>query len=131
MIVSILIPFFPIVTTLMILNILDLRDLQPYDYDAIHNHFQPYPWNTIVYLRSSSLGFAYMNVAWIPILSTISIFGFFGTTKDAINDYRRLLLLFGLGKIFPRLYQEYEPDRRVGGSSQGSSGFASTISAAG
>jgi pheromone a factor receptor len=131
MVVSISIPFFPIVLTLTILNILDLKELKPYSYDAIHHHTEPYPWNTIVYLRAADLGFAYLNVSWIPILSAIPIFGFFGTTKDAMNDYRRLLLFFGLGKIFPPLYQEYDPDHRVGGSSNGSSNFTSTVSRAG
>lgn len=131
MVVCILIPYLPMILTLTVLNVLDLKELKPYSYDAIHKHVEPYPWNTIVYLRSSELDFAYTNIAWIPILSAIPIFGFFGTTKDAMNDYRRLLLLFGLGKIFPRLYQEHDPDHRVEGSSNASSNFASTASASG
>lgn len=131
MVIAILIPFLPIVTALAVVNILDMGGhILPYSYAAVHEHELPYPWNTITFLRSGDFNFAVMNIAWIPILSAIPMFMFFGTTKDAMNDYRRLLLLVGLGRVFPGLHQEYDPDRTVEGSSFGSGGSAANSSLA-
>ncbi|KAF7563820.1 hypothetical protein G7046_g288 [Stylonectria norvegica] len=115
MVLSILTPFLPIVITLAVLNILDATPLTPFDYDTIHNHPFPFKWNTIVYLPSNTVGFAYMNICYIPILSAVPIFIFFGMTKDAMNSYRRGLLKVGLGHVFPGLNEEYDPDREAYG----------------
>ncbi|KAI1021249.1 hypothetical protein LB505_000088 [Fusarium chuoi] len=44
-------------------------------------------------------------------------------TKDAMNSYRRGLLCLGFGCLFPKLHEEYDPDRTIGGSSSGHSRF--------
>lgn len=124
MIVSILVPYFPVVVVLAMFNIQHMGVLKPFDYDRIHNNAAPYPWNSIIYMDSGEVGFGGLNNAWIPILTTIPIFIFFGTTKDAINEYRRMGLKIGLGRFWPRLYEEYDPDRPVGGSGS----FGSTSS---
>ncbi|CAM1505352.1 Fc.00g109890.m01.CDS01 [Cosmosporella sp. VM-42] len=111
MVVSILTPFLPIVIALAVVNLLDATPLRSFDYDAIHNHGFPYPWDSVIYLPSNNIGFAYMNNGFIPILTAVPIFVFFGMTKDALNSYRRGLLRFGFGYIFPKLYEEYDPDR--------------------
>ncbi|RFU79987.1 pheromone receptor [Trichoderma arundinaceum] len=114
MVISILIPFLPIVLALTVANIIIASPLQPFDFNAIHNHGQgELPWNAIVYLPSSKITWAYMNICYIPIATAIPIFVFFGMTKDAMNCYRVILLYVGFGKAFPRLYEEYDPDSRV------------------
>ncbi|KAI9166739.1 Pheromone a factor receptor [Paramyrothecium foliicola] len=111
MVISILTPFLPVICTLTVLNIFDMGTLRPFNYNRIHNHAHPYPWNTILYVSSEELGFSFLNNAYIAILSSIPIFVFFGMTADAMNDYRRILLALGLGRFFPRLHREYDPDR--------------------
>lgn len=128
MVVSILAPFLPLVITLAVVNLMDSAPLKPFDYKAIHEYSFPFPWNTIVYLPSNNIGFAYMNIGYISILSALPVFIFFGMTKDAMNSYRRGLLMFGLGIIFPRLYQEYDPDRDAYADSSYGSRFMGSIS---
>ncbi|KAL7789940.1 pheromone receptor [Trichoderma ceciliae] len=114
MVISILIPFLPIVIALATINIIIASPLQPFDFNAIHHHGQgELPWNTIVYLPSSKISWPYMNICYIPIVTAIPVFVFFGMTKDAMNCYRVILLYVGLGRAFPRLYEEYNPDSRA------------------
>lgn len=112
MVVTILVPYLPIVLALAIVNMHASGGFKPYDFDAIHNH-GAVPWNTIIYLTSSQVHWAYINMCYLPIAATVPIFIFFGMTKDAMNCYRVVLLFFGLGKVFPRLHEEYDPDARV------------------
>lgn len=122
MVTSIIVPFFPVVVALAIANILANRPLLPFNYYDVHNHALPAPWNTIAFVPSGMINWAYMNNCYIPILSVVPIFVFFGLTKDAMNQYRLGFLFVGLGRIFPRLKEEYDPDRGPsGGSSLGSS----------
>ena len=114
MTVSLLVPFFPIVVALAVLNIKDLGPIEKYDYNAIHNRVYPYTWDSIIFMPSTTIPFSLMNLGYIPILSAIPVFIFFGTSKDALNDYRKVLVFIGLGKVFPRLDREYDPDSPVG-----------------
>lgn len=114
MVVAILVPFLPIVIALAIVNMRVAGALAPFDFNAIHHHGpDEIPWDTIIYLTSSEIHWSYMNMCYLPIVSTVPIFIFFGMTKDAMNCYRVVLLYLGLGKVFPRLYEEYNPDARV------------------
>ncbi|KAG6115499.1 hypothetical protein E4U14_000835 [Claviceps sp. LM454 group G7] len=133
MVISILIPFLPVVVALAVFNILQMRTngVLPYDYNKVHNHELPIPWSTVVLMPSSQISWALMVNCYIPILTSIPIFVFFGMTKDAINDYRRIALFFGLGVLFPSLRQMYDPDKSftVGDSSFGSRQTQSTVCA--
>ncbi|TWU73675.1 hypothetical protein ED733_004341 [Metarhizium rileyi] len=122
MVISILVPFLPIVVALSVLNILEMHGLKPYSYDQVHNHASPMAWNTIIFFSSGQISWTYMNNCYIPIATAIPIFVFFGLTKDAINHYRQVLLFLGFGAIFSSLHNEYDPDRSVStsGSSFGS-----------
>ncbi|KAH7170366.1 pheromone A receptor-domain-containing protein [Dactylonectria macrodidyma] len=122
MVVSILIPFFPIVVVLALLNIRHATPLQSFNYNTIHGTRFPFPWNTVTYLPSSQLEFAFINNCYINILSAIPVFIFFGMTKNAMNTYRQGCLRLGLGWFFPKLNVEYDPDR----DAYGSSGLSST-----
>ncbi|KAI6781093.1 uncharacterized protein J7T54_003260 [Emericellopsis cladophorae] len=135
MVISVLIPVYPMMLLIFVLNILDMGPATGYSYERIHAGLPGLPWNSIMLLPSSSLNFAVMNVSWLTIISCGPIFMFFGCTKDAINDYRIVLLKLGLGKIWPKLNQEYAPDRPAGWSqgscSQGTSRTGSTNPKAG
>ncbi|KAG6288298.1 hypothetical protein E4U46_003384 [Claviceps purpurea] len=131
MVISILIPFLPVVVALTVLNILQMHGVLPYDYNEVHNHDLPIPWSTVVLITSSQISWAVLANCYISILTAIPIFVFFGLTKDAINDYRRIALFLGLGVLFPSLRQMYDPDKSftVGDSSLGSRQMQSTVCA--
>ncbi|PNP57860.1 hypothetical protein THARTR1_02018 [Trichoderma harzianum] len=113
MVISILIPFLPVILALAAINIINAMPLQPFDFKAIHDNERALPWSAIIFLPSSQIGWKFMNICYVPIITAIPIFVFFGMTKDAMNSYRVVLLYVGLGKIFPKLYEEYNPDSRV------------------
>ncbi|KAF5696725.1 pheromone a factor receptor [Fusarium globosum] len=117
------IPYLPFVVTLAVLNMLKAFPLQPFDYDLIHNRVIPYPWSAVIFVPSNGVNFGYLNNCYIHILSAIPVVIFFGMTKDAMNSYRRGLLCLGFGCLFPKLHEEYDPDRTIGGSSSGHSRF--------
>lgn len=123
MVISILVPFLPIVLALSVVNILEMHGIQPYDYDQVHNHASPFAWNTIIFFSYSQINWTYVNNCYISIATAIPIFVFFGWTKDAINNYRQVFLFFGLGRVFPGLRSEYDPDKMASnnGGSFGSS----------
>lgn len=119
MVLSILVPFLPIYMALAILNIVKMGTPLPFDYNTIHrtpgtlaNLFSPVPWNAVVFLPSTEIEFTMMDDAWICIITTLPIFLFFGMTKDAVNDYRKMCLFFGAGRLWPSLHEEYDPDRK-------------------
>ncbi|UNI14183.1 hypothetical protein JDV02_000840 [Purpureocillium takamizusanense] len=127
MVVSIIVPFFPIVIALTVLNIIDMGALEPFNYDLIHNPPGLFPWNTIGMLPSDQVSWGYRNTQYIAILTAIPIFGFFGTTRDAVNIYRKGLLMLRLGRIFPGLNEVYDPDKsRSGSGSYGSTATTTT-----
>ncbi|KAF4457563.1 pheromone a factor receptor [Fusarium austroafricanum] len=121
MVLAILIPYLPLVIALAVLNMLKAFPLESFDYSLIHDRTFPYPWSSIIFVPSSSVNFGYLNNCYIDILSAIPVVFFFGMTKDAMNSYRRGLLFFGFGRCFPKLHEEYDPDRTTYGSSSGHS----------
>ncbi|KAL7901041.1 pheromone A receptor domain-containing protein [Trichoderma sp. SZMC 28014] len=129
MVVSILVPYVPIAVGMAVVNWLVAGHLKPFDFNAIHNPAPgKLPWNTIVYVTSNNINWSFMDSCYLPIATTIPIFVFFGMTKDAMNCYREVLLFFGLGKVFPRLHEEYDPDTRVLASMSHGSHSTSTSS---
>ncbi|KAL7939056.1 pheromone receptor [Trichoderma chlorosporum] len=115
MVISILTPFLPVTLALTAINIKNASPLEPFDFSVIHNNHPKgqLPWDSIIYLPSSQIGWMFMNICYVPIITAIPIFVFFGMTKDAMNCYRVILLYVGLGKAFPGLYEEYNPDTRA------------------
>ncbi|PHH66117.1 hypothetical protein CDD81_180 [Ophiocordyceps australis] len=122
MVISILVPYLPVVIAFGVINILNKHGLLPYDYYQMHRRILPTPWNTIALYPSSDVPWLDTNVCYINILSSVSIFLFFGTTKDAMNQYRCVFLALGLARLFPRLNEVYDPDS----SSRTASSFASS-----
>lgn len=90
---------------LAVANILTRPRLQPYSYHSVHHDAAPLPWNSVTFRPSSTLSWASLNICYIPV------FLFFGMTKDALDQYRAIGLFLGLGTLFPRLRDEYDPER--------------------
>ncbi len=128
MVLSILIPFLPIVFTLCALNIMALEKLEPFNFSMIHSNSESeVPWAVVTLLPSRLLDFGSFNNAYISIITAIPIFIFFGMTKDAMNSYRMVLLFLGLGKIWPNLHNVYDPDRSTVRRAENSSGNMITV----
>ncbi|XWW96973.1 hypothetical protein V2A60_004953 [Cordyceps javanica] len=115
MVTSILVPFLPINVTLCVLNVQALSGMVPFNVNQIHHPTSPDqpPWGAILFLPSSAISFGSLNNGYISIITAIPIFIFFGMTKDAMNSYRVILLRLGLGRIWPSLHNEYDPDRKA------------------
>lgn len=106
--ICILIPYLPIQLTLFVLRIIQSIPLLPYDFNRVHSE----TWGMIIFIPSTMLDETALLSDYIPIITVIPIFWFFGLTKDAINTYRTYLVAIGLGRVFPGLNEEYDPDRR-------------------
>jgi pheromone a factor receptor len=111
---SILIPFLPMQLFWLYYNIsLGLGSLKPYNFAKIHD---PATFNKITFTTSQGVSSLEINGNYMPIVTVVPIFLWFGFTKEAVNIYRVYCLRLGLGKYFPKLYEEYEPDRTTTGS---------------
>lgn len=107
---SVLVVVLPITAFLFIANLLEgMPWTEPYYFKEIH--FGPYPNNiySITFTTSDKMSFGDLTFNYIAILSAVAVFITFGTTPDSYNEYRKCLVFVGLGKIFPKLYQEYKP----------------------
>lgn len=112
MTLSIVIPFLPVQFLFLVWNVLSLDfPLKPYDFNQIHHGQNPYPFGFISFTTSDRMGFIDLNNNYPAIISVAPLFWFFGVTKEAINMYREGLLRLGLGRWFPKLHEEYDPDR--------------------
>jgi pheromone a factor receptor len=112
MVLSILVPFLPIIFTLCALNVLALENLEPFNFGTIHgDEGAMIHWASVTLLPSRVIDFGSLNNAYISIITAIPIFIFFGMTKDAMNSYRMVLLFCDFGKLWPSLYNEYDPDK--------------------
>jgi len=119
MTLGILVIVVPLICALFVLNIADGYSYwsDPYDFDLIHHGPDPFNIYFISFTTSDMVRFVDMNINYIPTLTAMVIFFVFGTTTEGLNDYRRLLLFLGLGPVFPKLHEEYNPDSRRSGKS--------------
>ncbi|KAB5558404.1 pheromone A receptor-domain-containing protein [Coniochaeta sp. 2T2.1] len=109
MCISTMAPFFPIQMLFLYTNIAGgLKNLRPYDFKTIHN---PATFNLVTFRTSPAMSFLEMNRNYICIITVVPLFWYFGLTKEAINVYRVYCLNLGLGRFWPKLHEEYEPDR--------------------
>lgn len=121
MVLAILVPYFPVVAGLAALNVAAALPLRPFDFARVHAAAaHPWLWNSVVVAPADRQGWVYLNSCYIPVLAAVPVFVFFGTTTDAVNQYRLLLLRLGLARLFPGLEREYDPDR--GSAAQRSTG---------
>ncbi|RCI11568.1 hypothetical protein L249_7253 [Ophiocordyceps polyrhachis-furcata BCC 54312] len=127
MVMSILLPYLPLVVAVAVANVLEKPPNEPFNFDAVHNHAQP-PWSVVLFFPSSEISWINLNNCYISVIVAVPIFLSFGTTKEAVNEYRVALLCVGLGYIIPSLRREYDPDRiPLSDTSMGSSQPATTI----
>lgn len=95
---------------LTVMNLKDVgTDVLPYSFDELHDRKDPLPWDTVDMIPSRFLSFLSMNNSYTWSLSAVPAFVFFGLTKDAVNEYRRIALSMGLGRFFLGLHTEYDP----------------------
>lgn len=77
----------------------------PFDLGSVHAN----GWSQIDYTPTSAVPWAHMYGMYAYALESLVVFLFFGLTKDAHDLYRGYLRALGLGKIFPKLNEEYFP----------------------
>ncbi|KAI1457177.1 pheromone A receptor-domain-containing protein [Annulohypoxylon moriforme] len=99
---AILVVYLPVSLYLTVENFLHMGNLKPYSYTRIHWGENPYPWDAILFVPSWLLSTVEMNQPWIAISTTIVIVGFFGTTKDGLDMYRRYAAALRLSRCLPR-----------------------------
>ncbi|EFX00552.1 a-pheromone receptor [Grosmannia clavigera kw1407] len=133
MALSILLPYAPIEAIFCAINIMmGWPWNSPTSFHYVHFAGIVSTWNSIYIISYDHVSFSEMNLNWIPIVTAFVIFTFFGTSKEGINTYRRWLVFFGLGRLFPTLNLEYDPDRtrvETGRFSEGTQTQFSTLNA--
>ncbi|ROV98423.1 hypothetical protein VMCG_07100 [Cytospora schulzeri] len=110
MTLTIIAPYFPLQMAFMYSNIHQgMPWSKPYNLSRLH-----FPgWTTTIdYSPSTIVPFASMYVNYVAVIEVIIFYLYFGRTKDAHDMYRRYLRALGLGKIFPRLNEEWFPSDR-------------------
>ena len=103
---SILVLVVPIVCVFFVFNLIEGWPWSlPYDYSRIHANA-----NLVTFTTTERMQLATVLTNYVPVVSSAAICITFGTTVEAYNQYRLVLVLLGFGKIWPKLYQEYDPD---------------------
>ena len=87
--------FLPVELYVLVWNTSD--PLLPYDWNAIHGS----DWSDIILVPSG--GQFELTTSWLRIAIGYVVFAFFGIGKDAVKMYRNVMLMVGLGRIFPSL----------------------------
>lgn len=118
MTLAILIPYLPILLMMFYMNMVYLLPLKPYSFAELHSNEGPLPWKAIILLPSRAIDFVTTNDRFMCMLTAIPVFGFFGLSKDAINLYREYLVALGLGRCWPALKEEYNPDITTGSAGE-------------
>lgn len=77
----------------------------PFDLATVHRD----GWDQIDYSPISTVPWTHMYGTYAYAFESLVVFLYFGLTKDAHDLYREYLRALGLGKIFPKLNQEYFP----------------------
>lgn len=120
MTLAILVPYLPVLLLIFVNNMNYLLPFQPYDFGATRRgELDGFPWSAVILLPTQALDFPTLNDRYIAVLTAIPVFGFFGMSKDAINVYRGYLVALGLGRLWPVLREEYDPDSQAGSSATG------------
>ena len=109
MTMTIITPWLPLQLAFLFNNVrLGMPWAEPFQLSSIH----PKGWNQIDYSPISTVPWSHMYATYAYILEVLVIFLYFGLTKDAHDLYRGYLRALGLGKIFPKLNEEYIPSDR-------------------
>jgi len=115
----ILAPYLAITLTYFAANLASLKEgMLAFSWEEIHGQ----DWGSVVRFPSQATDWATLYADYIPIVTSLPVMLCFGFTKDAVNEYRRALVWVGLGRWWPGLRTEWDPDR---GSSAGESPLSS------
>ncbi|KUI65412.1 Pheromone a factor receptor [Cytospora mali] len=110
MTLTIIAPYFPLQMAFMYSNIHQgMPWSKPYNLSRLHS---PGWANVIDYSPSTRVPFTSMYVNYVAVIEVIIFYLYFGRTKDAHDMYRKYLRALGLGKIFPKLNEEWFPSER-------------------
>ncbi|KAK2604557.1 hypothetical protein N8I77_007475 [Diaporthe amygdali] len=103
---TILTPYLPLQLVFLYHNIrLGMSWAAPFDLATLHRQ----GWNEIDYSPSTTVPWTIMYGTYAYAIGVFIIFLYFGLTKDAHDLYRKYLRALGLGKIFPKLNEEWFP----------------------
>nr|CCI69947.1 pheromone receptor 1 [Neurospora sp. 'minuta'] len=103
---SILVLVVPIVCVFFVFNlILGWPWSLPFNFHRIHANI-----NFVSFTTTERMQVTAVLTNYVPVVSSAAICITFGTTVEAYNQYRLVLVFLGFGKIWPKLYQEYDPD---------------------
>nr|CCI69948.1 pheromone receptor 1 [Neurospora novoguineensis] len=103
---SILVLVVPIVCVFFVFNLIEGWPWSlPFDLHRIHANI-----NFVSFTTTERMQVATVLTNYVPVVSSAAICITFGTTVEAYNQYRLVLVFLGFGKIWPKLYQEYDPD---------------------
>nr|CAO78568.1 pheromone receptor 1 [Neurospora crassa] len=103
---SILVLVVPIVCVFFVFNLIQGWPWTlPFDLHRIHANI-----NFVSFTTTERMQVSTVLTNYVPVVSSVAICITFGTTVEAYNQYRLVLVFLGLGKIWPKLYQEYDPD---------------------
>nr|CAO78598.1 pheromone receptor 1 [Neurospora discreta] len=103
---SILILVVPTVCVFFVFNLIQGWPWSlPFDIHRIHANI-----NFVSFTTTERMKVSAVLTNYVPVVSSAAICITFGTTVEAYNQYRLVLVFLGLGKVWPKLYQEYDPD---------------------
>lgn len=109
MTLTILTPWLPMQLVFLYNNIIaGMPWKEPFDLPSVHSE----GWNQIDYAPISTVPWSHLYATYAYALEVLVVFLYFGLTKDAHDLYRENLRALGLGKIFPKLNEEYFPSDR-------------------
>lgn len=85
----------------------------PYSWSRVHN---PVTWNPILFIHTENLPSVQWN-GWAGIAMATMMFLFFGFNDDAVDSYRKWLVMLGAGRVWPSLKLSREARRGSAGGS--------------
>ncbi|KAI1261186.1 hypothetical protein F5Y18DRAFT_211321 [Xylariaceae sp. FL1019] len=87
---AILAAYVPLMVYLAVINVQStIHSYKPYDFHRIRYSAAPYPWDSVLFVPSWMIPDVILNQAWLTIATALAIFLVFGTTRDALDIYRK------------------------------------------
>ncbi|KAK3948785.1 pheromone A receptor-domain-containing protein [Pseudoneurospora amorphoporcata] len=106
---SILVSVVPLVCVFFVFNVAQGWPWSlPFDLHRIHASI-----NFVSFTTTEKMKVTEVLTNYVPVVSAVAICITFGTTVEAYNQYRLVLVFLGFGKLWPKLYQEYDPDDSI------------------
>ncbi|GJC90507.1 pheromone a factor receptor [Colletotrichum liriopes] len=109
--VCVLVPYGPLECYMAVVQFRTSLLSSGFDFHQIRQQVDPFPWDTVLLLPSSSLSFLELNHQYLTIATALPIVYLFGMTEDAMRTYCRGVRTLGLGRVFPWLREVPAPGR--------------------